>query len=93
MAAIDDKRLRELLDRFSLRLKEHPFTRDGEPTHEEAELTKDIWAALFQEERKRILENTTKMVAEDRKADPKKVPDQTPYAMRLSHYFLRQKVR
>ncbi|MFH0861849.1 MAG: hypothetical protein V1875_02360 [Candidatus Altiarchaeota archaeon] len=78
---------------FERRIASLPFTDEGIPSQEEAQLTKDIWNALTKEERKAILEHTAEMVAEDHRTTRDKIPDQTPYAMRLTHKYLKMKAK
>lgn len=87
------KRLLELLVKFGPRVKRVPFTAEGLPTDEEVTLTKDIWAALSPDEKKRVLGNTAKVVAKERGLKLDEVPDQTPYSMRLTHRYLQQEAK
>jgi hypothetical protein len=91
--ALPKDRIEALLARFSPRLKVLPFTSSGIPTDEETSLTKDLWAALSESERKNLIENTARMVAENRGTPIKSLPDQEPYAMRLLHRSMRMKAK
>ncbi|MBD3388775.1 MAG: hypothetical protein GF416_06875 [Candidatus Altiarchaeales archaeon] len=84
-----DERVDELLRRYGSRLRRIPFTVDGIPSDEEVKLTKDIWAALTDGERGHALDNISHMVSEEEGIPLEDLPDQTPYAMRLTHRFLR----
>jgi hypothetical protein len=90
---INEERLDELSKRFQARLRKYSLTKAGIPPEEETKLTRDIWAALTDAEKKAILENTRLMVAEDMEVKEANVPDQTPYAMRLTHLYLQTRVK
>lgn len=87
------RRVDKLLDRFHPRLKRVPFTIDGIPAQEEVNLTVDIWSALTARERETIITNTSNVVAQEEQISLDELPDQTPYAMRLTHRFLQMQSR
>jgi hypothetical protein len=90
---IAEERLDELSKRFQAMLRKYPLTKAGIPPEEETKLTRDIWAALTDAEKKAVLENTRRMVAEELETQVPDVPDQTPYAMRLTHLYFETRVR
>jgi hypothetical protein len=88
---MSEKRLNELLGEFGPRLKTATFTVEGMPSEEEVHLTKEIWGYLKENERRKILENTARMAAEEMGVEVGEIPDQTPYAMRLTYLHLQIK--
>jgi hypothetical protein len=76
-----------LLQLFGQAIAQHPFTVVGVPNEDERKLTIDIWDSISQEERQGILLATRQMVAKRRNKTADGIPDQTPYAMRLTHLY------
>jgi hypothetical protein len=88
VAALPDETNTALLKKFGLRISRTPFTISGVPSQDERQLSQDIWSALPADERQRIVENTKLMVSDDMSVGPGGLPDQTPYAVRLTHRYL-----
>lgn len=80
-----------LVQEFANRLDQVGFTDDGIPEPEEAALIRDIWLSLNEDEQNDMVENLRKERAIELDTPPEFVPDQTPYAMRLLFYYLKQK--
>jgi hypothetical protein len=88
MVAVSAQREAELLGLFRPRIIANPFTVEGVPSEDERRLTRDLWAALTEGERRDTLRRITKSVAAGRGVKEADVPDQTPYAMRLAQRLM-----
>lgn len=75
----------KLLEEMGARLRRVPFTIQGVPSAEETKLTRDIWTVLSDEVRSSLLEGCAKVAQKRMGIDISSIPDQTPYAMRLTH--------
>ncbi len=75
----------KILDEMGARLRRVPFTIEGIPPREEAELTRNIWEDISDDVRKDLLKGCAKVAQKRMGIDSSSVPDQTPYAMRLTH--------
>jgi hypothetical protein len=74
----------KLIEKFGPSLRNLPFTAEGAPSEDEIILQHELWKALTGEERRSIVDNTTKMASRGRK----RFPDQTPYAIRLFYRYM-----
>lgn len=90
-AGLDEKATGALLKKFGFRLRNTQFTTAGIPPQPEVSLVEEIWGSLTDAERTRIEYVTRSNVAKKDGLEPKDVPDQTPYAKRLTYRFLHHK--
>ena len=88
---IDERTSGALVKKLGFRLRNMSCTTVGNPQQPEVSLVEEIWEGLTDQERTRIEYLTRSNVAKKDGKEPMEIPDQTPYAKRLTYRFLHHK--